>query len=129
MQTQSLNRPIQVLFLLFLVISGLYFAKPFLVPVAMAGLFTMLLLPLTRRLEGKGFHRGLASVLSVIALLLGIATVIGLLSWQLSGLSEDLMQAEDKVTKAIEQLKQQISNTLGISVQKQQEMLKQQQSS
>src|SRR5688500_3118342 len=129
MQTQSLTRTIQILFLFFLIVCGLYFARPFLVPFAIAGILSMLLLPLSRKLESKGVNRALAAVICILVFLLVIAGILSLIGWQLSGLSSDLTQAEEKVTKAIGQLRQSISNTLGVSPQKQQEMLKQQQSS
>ena len=129
MQTQSLTRTIQILFLFFLIVCGLYFAKPFLVPFAIAGILSMLLLPMSQRLESKGFNRALAAVVCILVFLLVIAGIFSLIGWQLSGLSSDLTQAEEKITKAIGQLRQSISNTLGIPPQKQQEMLKQQQSS
>ena len=54
----GLTKSIAVLFLFFLVTAGLYFAKEFLVPVAIAGMLSMLLLPLQRRLQRKGLAKG-----------------------------------------------------------------------
>ena len=48
---------------------ALYFAKPFLVPVAIAGLLSMLLVPMTRKLEKKGLNKGLATLIPIIALI------------------------------------------------------------
>jgi predicted PurR-regulated permease PerM len=129
MQTQSLTRTIQILFLFFLIICGLYFAKPFLVPFSIAGILSMLLLPLSRRLESKGVNRALAAVICILLFLLVIAGILTLLGWQLSGLSSDLTQAEEKITKSVGQFRQMISNTLGIPPEKQKQMLQQQQSS
>jgi predicted PurR-regulated permease PerM len=129
MQTQSLSRTIQILFLFFLVICGLYFAKPFLVPFAIAGILSMLLLPLSRRLEGRGFNRALAAIICILIFLIIIFGILALLGWQLSGLASDLGQAEEKINAAIAQLRQYISSSLGISQEKQQEMMKKQQSS
>jgi predicted PurR-regulated permease PerM len=129
MQTQSLTRTIQILFLFFLIICGFYFAKPFLVPFSMAGILSMLLLPLSRRMESKGVNRALAAVICILLFLLVIAGILTLLGWQLSGLSSDLTQAEEKITKSVGQFRQMISNTLGIPPEKQKQMLQQQQSS
>jgi predicted PurR-regulated permease PerM len=129
MQTQSLTRTIQILFLFFLIICGFYFAKPFLVPFSIAGILSMLLLPLSRRMESKGVNRALAAVISILLFLLVIAGILTLLGWQLSGLSSDLTQAEEKITKSVGQFRQMISNTLGIPPEKQKQMLQQQQSS
>ena len=129
MQTQSLFRATQVLFLFFLVICGLYFAKPFLVPFALAGVLSMLLLPLSRKLESRGMNRGLAGFISLFVFVVFIAGIVSLLGWQISGLASDLTQAEEKITKSIDQFRQMLSNTLGITPQKQQELMKKQQAS
>lgn len=79
MSTLPLSKAIQVLFFLFLVFAGLYFAKPFLVPIAFAGLLSMLFLPLSRRLERRGVSRGLATLLCILMLLAVVAGLIALL--------------------------------------------------
>lgn len=129
MQTFPLTRIIQVLFFFFLVFTGLYFAKPFLVPVTIAGILAMLFLPLSRWLEGKGISKGLSAIACILVLIGVIAGVISLLSWQISDLSEDMTGIQEKVSGSISNLKGYISTKLGISPEKQQEMLKQQQSS
>jgi len=66
LQTPSLQRPVYVLFFLFLVIAGIYFAKPFLVPLCFGGLLSMLFLPVSRWLQRKGFNNALAILTCVL---------------------------------------------------------------
>ncbi|MBA3674086.1 MAG: AI-2E family transporter [Chitinophagaceae bacterium] len=125
----SLSRAIQILFLFFIVFAGLYFAKPFLVPFIIAGILAMLFLPLSRWMEKKGINRGLSAVFCILILLVVIAGVIALLTWQISDLSEDMGKMQEHAGKSVAKLKETISNTLGISPQKQEEMIKEQQKS
>src|SRR5687768_10015672 len=78
----NLSRWTLILFFLFLLVGGLYYAKPFLVPFAFAVLLAMLMLPLTRWFERKKIKRGLASLLSLLTFLAAIAVIIWLISWQ-----------------------------------------------
>ena len=123
----NLSRWTLILLFLFLLIGGLYYAKMFLVPFAFAGLLAMLLLPLTRWFERKRINRGLASLFSLLTFLAVIAAIIWLISWQVSTLSEDLTNIEQRITGLINKAKDYVSNTLGISKEKQDQMIKQQQ--
>ncbi len=64
------------LLLLALIIAMLKLAQPVLLPLAVAILFTFLLLPISQKLENWGLHRGFAIVLS---LLLAALVVVGIL--------------------------------------------------
>lgn len=126
MSTFPLSKAIQVLFFLFLVFAGLYFAKPFLVPVAFAGLLSMLFLPISRKLERRGVSRGIATLLCILMLLAVVAAIIALLAWQVSNLAEDAGQMEQRLTQMVNQLKQAISSSLGISPEQQKQIFQQQ---
>lgn len=129
MRTFALNRAIQVLFLFFLVFAGLYFAKPFLAPFAIAVLLSMLFLPLTRKMENKGLSRGLSVVICVLVLVAAIAGIIALLSTQIASLSEDIPKLKENVSQSVTRLKEYISKTAGVSPQQQQQMIEKQKSS
>ena len=115
--------------LLFLSTGALYIAKEFLVPLAIAGILSMLLIPLGRRIEKKGIGRAGASLICILVLLLAAGGIIALLSWQLAGISEDMTGIQDKVLGFSTQLRGWISDTMGISNEQQKQMLKEQQSS
>lgn len=125
----SLTKAISILLLFFLVIGGLYLGKDFFVPVTIAGILSMLFLPLSRRLENKGINRALASIVCILILLFIVAGIAALISWQVSDIAEDTSKMQDRITKMGEQLRQFVSNSLGISKEKQKQMMEEQQSS
>lgn len=123
-----LSKPIRLLLFAILVVVALYFARDFLIPICFAGLLAMLFLSVCRWLEGKGMGRGLAAFLCLVSFILVIAGVVWLLQWQLSGLLKDVAGIEQRITQQVNKIRQFITNTLGLSQQKQQELLKQQSS-
>ncbi len=124
-----LTKTIQVLLLIVLTVGILYLGRPFLVPIALATLLAMLLLPVGTWLEKKGLNRGLSSLVSVLMLVAGIVSIIALLSWQMSNVAEDLSQIKTVATERIEQVRQYLSQTMGISREDQDKMVKENQSS
>ena len=123
----SLSKTNRLIFFTILSVVVLYYGKEFLVPIAFAGILSMLFLSLSRRLENKGMSKGAAALCCVLIILIIIGTIAALIGWQISSLSEDAPQMEQRITKMITQLKETVSNTFGISQEKQQEMLKKQQ--
>lgn len=122
------DKSIKILLFLFLVFAGLYFAKPFLAPFAIAALLAMLLLPLARKLESKGLARGLGVAVCVLLLLAAIAGIVALISTQVAGIAEDAPKLKENIGKSLEKLKATISKTASISPEQQEKMLKEQQS-
>ena len=125
----SLSRSISVLFFAFLVICGLYFAREFLIPLAISALLAMLFVPLCRWFENRGMNRIVASIFCVLIFLMGVASIVALLSWQASGISEDLSQISERLTKIAEDIRQFIARNVGISTYKQKQWLEGQSSS
>jgi predicted PurR-regulated permease PerM len=125
----GLSKSIAVLFLFFLIIAGLYFSKEFLVPVTIAGMLSMLLLPLQRRLQRKGIGKGFAIFLCIFSLLLLIAGIFTLIFWQVTELASDLDKIEKHVTELLDKGKNFISNSLGISAKQQGKIVEEQQKS
>jgi predicted PurR-regulated permease PerM len=128
MSTFPLSKVIQIIFFLFLVFAGLYFARTFLIPVAFAGLLSMLFVPLSRWMENKGMSRGLAALVCVLGLVLIIAGVVSLIVWQVSDLTSDVNNMEKNVQQMIAKFRQAISKNLGISKEQQDQLVKSQQS-
>ncbi len=128
MMTQlSLSRTVQVLLFLFLLVGGLYIARPFLVPVTFALLLAMLLLPLCKRMERMGLNRALAALLCILLMAGFIAGVAAILSWQVAGIAQDFSNIEGQVVKLFDNAEAYISNTVGIAPQQQEKMLQAQQ--
>lgn len=124
MPVTSLTKPIQILFLLFLIVAGLYFAKPFLVPLVIAGMFAMLFLPLCDWLEAHRFNRAMSSLVAVLCLVIAIAGIVFLLSWKVTDLAEDFGKMQEYVQNYVGQFKTMLTEKLGISEQRQNEMVK-----
>lgn len=125
----SLQKAAYLFIIAFAFFAGVYFAKPFLVPFTIAGILAMLFLPISNRLEKKGFGRGLSVISCILIFLAIIAGIVTLVTWQISNLASDFTGMEQKITQTISKLKETLSNTFGISPEKQQEMMKQQQQS
>ena len=129
MGEQLLNKTIKILLLVFLSALILYHGRPFLVPLAFAALLAMLLLPLSEKLESWGVNKALSKVLSILVIVLFFAGIIALLAWQVSDMSQNAPEIEKSINAKVQQVREYITNTLGIPQQKQQEILQKQQQS
>lgn len=128
LMSPDLSKAIRILLFVVLLSVLLFFGKPFLVPVVFGALFAMLFIPLVRRLE-RGVNKAFAAILCILMLLLLVAGIGALLSWQITDLASDASKIEREVMKNVELLRSQISEKLGISEQKQQQMIEEQQAS
>lgn len=126
--TPSLQRITSIIFFVFLAISGLYFARQFLIPLAISALLAMLLLPVSKRLEEKGVNRIVAGICCVLLLMSILAGLLFLLSWQASGISENIVQIGIRLQEISDDFRQFIADNLGITTEKQTEWIKNQNS-
>lgn len=129
MEDKLLNKSIKVLLFVFLSALILHYGKPFFVPLTIAAMLSMLLLPVSLKLEAWGVGKAFSIVLSILLVVLFFGGIIALLAWQVSEMSENAAQIEKSITQKIQQVKDFITNSLGISPQKQQEMMQKQQQS
>lgn len=120
----KLQYSVNFIFLFVLAFAGLYFAAPFLIPVALAAVLSMVFIRLCNFFERKGMSRSWASLLCILVFLLVIGSVIGLLSFQLGDLAENLNGMEKRLTSMLEGLKSWINETLGIKKSAQEKMIK-----
>ena len=128
MNTSLLDKSVKVLLLTFLSFALLYYGRPFLVPFLLASLLAMLLLPLCSRLE-RIINKVAAVSISLFLLLSIISLLIYIIGLQISDVSDNASQIEKNVTIKLGQLREFLTNTLGISAQRQQEILQEQQPS
>lgn len=128
MNTSLLDKSVKVLLLTFLSFALLYYGRPFLVPFLLASLLAMLLLPLCSRLERR-INKVAAVSISLFLLLSIISLLIYIIGLQISDVSDNASQIEKNVTIKLGQLREFLTNTLGISAQRQQEILQEQQPS
>jgi len=122
MTTSSLST-IKFLVIVFLVCLGLFYAKDFLMPLTIGAVLATLFLPVCKWLEKKSIPNGLAVIicfLFLILLITGVGFVIGI---QLYGLTEDFDQIEKRFTEAFKSIQQYIVRYIGVSVEKQEELL------
>ena len=114
---------IQRLSLLFLVVGALYFAKGFLIPLCIAGILATLFLPLCKWLEKRKIPKALAVIICLLVLLITIAGVGSLLTWQINELTKDFSMLSEKIVEIINRIQRYIFTNFGITPRKQSELL------
>lgn len=129
MNIAYLNQTLRILLLFVLVFGILYFASAVLIPLTFGMVLSMLLLPVCHWLQNRGMGNVLASILSVVALLLVIGGLVALLQYQFNDLAEDLSKIEERVQNIIAGLKEYVKQHFGISHREQQKIIKEQQGS
>lgn len=88
----------------------------------------MLLMPVSRWLEGKGLHRGVSSVVSLLLFTLLFVGLVLLLRWQIGDLIKDFSKLQEQLMKLFDQVKDYVRSQFGITTRQQQQILKEQQS-
>jgi predicted PurR-regulated permease PerM len=129
MDDRLLSKTVKTLLVLVLTVIVLIYAKSFLIPIAFAALFSMLLLPLSLKIENLGMARGLAILLTTLLFTTLIAAFIYILIWQVSDISQNAKDIEQQVNQKLQELRNYVSHTFGISPQKQDEIIQNGQSS
>lgn len=129
MRQDILTRSVKIIALIVLLTYFLFHAKPFLVPVVFGALFSMLLTPVATKLEEWKIPRAFSVILSILLLLAIAAIIIYVLVMQISDLSKNASNIEQNVNEKIHQVREFFANSLGISQEKQNEILKKQQQS
>lgn len=94
-----------VLLLLVLFFYGLVKAQPFLAPFAIAVILSLVVLPLSRKMENS-MNRATASLLNTIMLLLISLGMVALVSLQVRNLVQDWPKIKNRMQPKIEQVKQ-----------------------
>ena len=128
MSIAYLNQTLRILALFVLVFGILFLGRSVFIPLTFGAVLAMLLLPVCHWLQSKGVSNGLASTLSVVALLVLIGALITLLQYQLSDLIDDLSKIEERINSIVTGLKSYVKQHFGISHQEQQKIIKEQQS-
>lgn len=129
MENKKLFKAAAVLAVLVLTVVILVYAKPFLVPIAFAAVLSMVLLPVTKWLQRKGINKVVSILLSVFTLVAFFALLIFFISFQVSSIAGDATKLEEQLTGKYHQVQKYVSEQLNISPEKQEQMIKQQQSS
>jgi predicted PurR-regulated permease PerM len=127
--TTSLASVIKKLLVLFLIFSGLFFAKEFLIPLCIGGILATLFLPLCNWLEKKKLPKGIAVFVCLLGLLLLVFVLISLLGYKISELINDIAVLKQKSIETVTQIQKYIFNTLNLSIDEQYKILKNEQPS
>jgi predicted PurR-regulated permease PerM len=98
-------RPFVLLTCLGIVLSLLYFARPVLIPLALAILVTFLLAPVVTSLQRRGLPRGPSVVLVVAAAVVVFAVIGWVVIWQATGLVDELPKYEENLGEKIATLR------------------------
>lgn len=106
---------IKKLLFLFLVISGLYYAKGFLIPLAIGAILATLLLPSCKWMEKKKVPRSIAALISLLVLLIVIGGIVALIVWQISDLVADISLLNQKALATLVSIQQYIVSHFGYS--------------
>jgi predicted PurR-regulated permease PerM len=125
--TDQLARALKILLLLVLLVVILVYARPFLVPLTFAALIAMLLLPLSLWFEKKGFNRGLAVFFSILLFMVLVGGILSALWWQLSEIASNSGEIEKNLDAKVTELERYISKKFGVSIRRQEEIIKEQQ--
>jgi putative heme transporter len=122
-ETTPLDRLYKSLVVLALAIVAVVTLSDIIIPIAFACLFSVVLLPLVRRLEKK-----VGRVLAITIVLIASFTVLFFLVWlvidQLTGLAQSLPNLEDRFYDVITKINVQISSTFNIGSAEQTQLLK-----
>lgn len=114
-----------VLFFCFLLIVGLYYGSSFLIPLTFGIFFTTLILPISVIFEKKlKFGRLISSFISTFILFLVIGGLFFLLFRQFSIFVGDLLERKEDILGFIENLREQIVQSTGITLEQQEEVFK-----
>jgi predicted PurR-regulated permease PerM len=113
----SLVKSTSLIIFIFLIISGLYFASQFLIPIAISILLSMLLIPLSNYFEKKGLNRIWASLICIILMISLFGGIIYLVSLQAAGISDNLREIFLRIQQMIIEVQKFLAETVGISTQ------------
>ena len=120
---QNLKKAVLILALFALTFGLAYFGKNFLIPIALAGVFALMVMPISRWLERKNFPHWLATLLPVLMLFLILAGLIFVVSLQIKSLSGNFDEMQKRFTEILHKIQSFVSGSLGIDSKQQSEMI------
>lgn len=128
MKNERIKKVAIILLIIVLSVVILIYGKPFLVPLVFAALLGSMLLPAVKWMQKKGVHEGIAISLSILVFVGVFVGIVWLLSWQVSGLVKDSSEIEKELTQHYHEAQRYLTDVLGVSEQKQEEMINKQKS-
>ena len=101
----------------------LYYGKPLLIPFTLAILLAMLMAPLCRSLDNRGWHRALSSGLCAFIVLIFFALAIVIFAAQVTSLIKDFALIEQRTAQLFATVQQFVENQFDIPVEDQTELI------
>jgi AI-2 transport protein TqsA len=101
----------------------LYLGKQFLIPIAIAAFFAMLLFPMVQKLQRSNIKESIAALVSILILLATLVILSSLVYYQVRSLTSDLPRLEEKVEKKTSDLQWLLYKTTDISRSEQDEII------
>ena len=102
----------------------LYFGRQILIPVLFACMLAMLMTPICNKLDGKGFHRIISSLVCVLILLLVFLLMSGITLIQLSDFIRDLPLLQEKTDELLQSVQKFIETRFHIPLDQQTSLVK-----
>ena len=119
MKSISLYRLNGLLLLGVLFVVVMYYGRVFFIPLAFSVVISMLMLPVSRKLERWGFNRFWATIFCVLLLLLFAAGFILIIAAQAASFSEDLPQIQQRLHEILNQVQGWIQQEFGVEPHRQ----------
>jgi predicted PurR-regulated permease PerM len=113
----------------FLVFSGLYLAKDFLMPLCIGGILATLFLPFCNWMERKKVSKVVAVLVCLLLLLTIIIGFFTLLGWKIIELASDLALIKEKAIETGRSIQEYLFSNLNITIEEQYQILKNEQPS
>lgn len=124
MKPFPLLKPTIALIFILSIITLLYIARSFLIPVSVAALLAFLLFPMSRKLESWRVPRGLAIIISILFAMLIIGGLLFFFIQQAQSFAKDLPELKEQITLKLERMQSFIERKTHISEERQIEVAK-----
>jgi predicted PurR-regulated permease PerM len=126
LQRYPLVRYTFILLFGFLFVGALFYTRALLIPMSLAALLAMLMLPLCKKFEKWRFPRGLAIVLCILIILLTFLALIFLFSWQIADFARDIPTLQVQLNKKLDGIQGFVERQTDISPERQVEYIREQ---
>ncbi|MDT0691619.1 AI-2E family transporter [Salegentibacter sp. F188] len=112
-----------IFFFCFLLIAGLYFGAPLLIPITFAIFLSTLMIPVSKFFEAKvGVGRITSSFISTLILFLGVGLVLFFLFRQLGVFLTDLIERNEEIAEYVGVLQERLMSATGFTLEQQKEL-------
>ena len=114
----EIKKVIQIQLFILLSAAILYFAKPVLMPLAIAGMFALVFMPVCRWLEGKGCHSVVAALICGLLFAALVTAIVLFIIWHLQHISTDFSDVRQHFTDYIHEFRKFLHDRFGMDTLK-----------